>query len=213
MPVRLPRYRFGARWYDTLSAERLVYRAGRLAAIDMLDLRPGDRVLVVGCGTGLDLPCLLDAIGTSGEIIGVDRSQPMLRRAEAKMTRAGWANVQLLLTDATELTGVEGTFDAVLFTYALAVIGDWQQAWDAATSRLRHGGRVSVVDTDLPTAAGRVFSPLARLALWSGGVDRHRHVWRLVEDHATQVQTRVLALGHIHIAVGVLTDSRKNGQA
>lgn len=203
--VRLPRYRFGARFYDTLSAERLVYRSGRLAAIDLIGLRPGDRVLVVGCGTGLDLPYLVNAIGPSGQIVGVDRSPAMLRQAEAKVAAGCWHNVKLLLGDAADLSGVAGPFDAVLFTYALAVIQDWREAWAAGTARLRPGGRVGVVDTDLPTGVGRVLLPLAALALWTGGVDRSRRVWGLVDadaSSATDVHHREFAHGHIHVAVG-----------
>ncbi|NUR25449.1 MAG: methyltransferase domain-containing protein [Catenulispora sp.] len=206
--MNLPRYRFGARFYDTLSAERLVYRAGRVAAIELLGLRAGDRVLVVGCGTGLDLPYLVDAVGPDGQIVGVDASAAMLRRAAAKVRRGGWGNVRLVHTDATELSDVDGLFDAVLFTYSLSVIENWRGAWDAASAQLRAGGKVSVVDTDLPTGAGLLWRPLAALALWTGGVHRRRKVWELVDAHAQTVTSRRLASGHIHVAVGTVGGRR-----
>jgi ubiquinone/menaquinone biosynthesis C-methylase UbiE len=71
----MPRYRWGARVYDLLSMERLGYRPGRRAAIDGLRLRAGDRVLDVGCGTGLNLPYLVSAIGAAGEVVGVDAAE------------------------------------------------------------------------------------------------------------------------------------------
>lgn len=46
--LTIPRYRYGARFYDTLSAERFDYRRGRERAVSLLGLRPGDWVLVVG---------------------------------------------------------------------------------------------------------------------------------------------------------------------
>jgi len=78
---RLPRYRLGARVYDVVSMEQLVYRPGRRAAIEALAPGAGARVLDVGCGTGLNLPLLADAVGPAGEIVGVDASAAMLRQA------------------------------------------------------------------------------------------------------------------------------------
>ncbi len=206
--LSIPRYRWGARFYDTLSGERLVYRPGRRAAIDLLDVQPGQRVLVVGCGTGLDLPYLAAAVGTDGEVVGVDRSAAMLRRAESKVASAGWPQVRLLNADAADLSGVEGGFDAVLFTYSLAVIDDWRAAWNGALHRLCPGGKVAVVDTDLPRGRGLALLPLAALALWMGGVRRSRQVWLLVGAHTVDVRYRRLAHGHIHVAVGTLPVDR-----
>lgn len=192
----------GARLYDVLSAERWVYRAGRIAAIEMLQLRPGDRVLIVGCGTGLDIPPVLEAIGPTGEVVGIDRSAAMLRQAARKAQQAGWRNVTLIRSDATDLTTVTDTFNTVMFTYSLSIIDDWMTAWWAATTRLRNGGKVSVVDTDLPTGRGWLFRPIAAFALWTGHVDRLRRVWDLVPRYADESTSRTLRSGHIHLAVG-----------
>lgn len=78
---RPARYTGGARLYDILSGERPVYRAGRVRGITALHLRPGQQVLDVGCGTGLNFPLLLDGIGSRGAVVGVDASGSMLARA------------------------------------------------------------------------------------------------------------------------------------
>lgn len=203
--VTLPRYRYGARFYDTVSGERLLYRHGRAAAIRLLALQPGARVLVVGCGTGLDLPLLTAAVGARGEVVGIDASAAMLAQARRKVVRAGWRNVRLVDGDAATLPGVHGTFDAVLFTYSLSVIHEWRRAWQAALGRLAPSGRVAVVDTDLPTGLATPLRPLARLALWAGKVDRNRKVWTTVLDGLTDTRYHRLARGHIHVAVGTST--------
>lgn len=83
----LGRYGHGARWYDRLSMERTLYREGRVAMVEHLGLRPGDRVLDVGCGTGLSLPLLVAAVGAQGQVVGVEPSEPMLAQARLRVQR------------------------------------------------------------------------------------------------------------------------------
>jgi demethylmenaquinone methyltransferase/2-methoxy-6-polyprenyl-1,4-benzoquinol methylase len=195
------RYDLIARLYDGISRERL-YRHGRQLAIELLELRPGERVLIVGCGTGLDFPYLQAAVGPAGQIVGLDASAAMLGQARHRAVRSGWSNVQLVQADAARFDNAGARFDAVLFSYSLAVITDWNGAWLAATAALRSGGRVAVVDTDLPHDTGRVARLRARFAIRSGGVHPDRKVWRLAETHTTEVRHRELAHGHIQVSVG-----------
>ncbi|MFF4395200.1 class I SAM-dependent methyltransferase [Streptomyces sp. NPDC001480] len=80
------------------------------AAVADLGLRPGDRVLDAGCGTGRALPPLRAAVGPSGAVIGVDLTPAMLRAAvRAGRDRHG----RLLLADVAALPLRSGAFDAV----------------------------------------------------------------------------------------------------
>lgn len=214
---RPQRYGPGARFYDVLSFERPVYRAARVRGIELLDLKHGDRVLDVGCGTGLNFPLLQDAVGPGGQVVGVDASAAMLARAQLRVERHGWSNVELHHGDAGDLSldpGEAAPFDAALFTYSLSIIGNWRQAYARTVEHLRPGGRVVVVDLSLPVGRWRVLSPLARLACFTGGVDIDRAPWRAVLDSTTDVTHEVLRGGHIHVAAGTaaagdgLPDSR-----
>ena len=98
------RYALGAPVYDVLSGERPVYRVGRLAGIDALRLSPGDTVVDLGCGTGLNFPLLMERIGPGGLLVGVDRSHEMLRVAHRRVVRRGWDNVRLMGADASTLS-------------------------------------------------------------------------------------------------------------
>ncbi len=68
------RYDLIARRYDTVSLERWLYAAPRARALDLLGAHPGDTVLDLGCGTGLNFPRLIAMVGPGGQVIGVDAS-------------------------------------------------------------------------------------------------------------------------------------------
>lgn len=204
----MPRYGFGARFYDVLSGERAVYQAGRVLGISRLGLRAGARALDVGCGTGLNLPLLVDRVGPQGAVVGVDASDAMLAQARARVARQGWRNVEVRRGDAgrlAEVTDGAAPFDAVLFTYSLSIIGEWQAAFDQALALLRPGGRIVVVDLALPRGRWRIFWPLARLACFTGGVDPYRAPWQRLLEMTDDTSHAVLRGGHIHVAAGTRT--------
>ncbi|MEG3632589.1 class I SAM-dependent methyltransferase [Micromonospora palythoicola] len=194
-----------ARLYDLISLEWPVYRAGRAAGVATADLRPGGRVLDVGCGTGLTIPLARAAVGSGGTVVGVDASAQMLGQARSRVERGGWRNVDLVLADAARLPAAlrsGAAFDAVLFMYALSVIGDWRPAWQQAVGLLRPGGRMTVVDLALPAGRWRILSPAAWLACRVGGSDPHRHPWTLLDSGFTDVTHEVMRGGHVHVVSG-----------
>lgn len=194
----LRRYGMGARFYDVLSGERLVYRAGRTAGVELLGLHPGDAIVDLGCGTGLNFAPLLEAAGPDGVIVGIDRSADMLAVARRRITAAGWERrVTLLHADAStvdpaRIAAAVGEVrarpsepaDALFATYALSVIAEREEAWERATAAVKPGGRAAVVDMQPPTGFWRILSPLARLACATGGADIRARPWRLLERDA-----------------------------
>jgi len=111
-------YRRHARSYDA-SAQRTM--ALRRRTIARLGLRPGDVVLDAGCGTGLSFPLLLDAVGTSGRVIGVESSPDMLVLARERAAAAGWRNT-VVIEAALEIAALPCAVDAVLFNYTHDVL-------------------------------------------------------------------------------------------
>lgn len=131
-------YGWNAPIYDLTRWVMLRHRA---AAAEALSLRLGDRVLDVGCGTGLNFRHLRRRVGGDGRIVGVDYSDAMLRRA-ARRRRAGTMLVQ---TEASTMR-FAARFDGVLFAYSLTMIPDWRGAIARAGAHLVEGGRLVVLD-------------------------------------------------------------------
>ncbi len=210
---RIDTYKYGALFYDSISGERLIYRAGRVAGIELLDLRRGDVVLDVGCGTGLNFPLLTDAVGPEGLVVGLDSSRYMLAVAKRHIKRRKFHNVRLLEVDAVGFpadlvnavlkdTGHEAGVDTVFASYTLSVIPKWRAAWSSSLDVLKPGGQVGVVDMQLPTGRASLLSPLARLACWMGDSDIHARPWTAVETGCVDVTTTSVRGGHIVAAVG-----------
>ena len=207
----MSRYTHSAPWYDALSAEP-IYGVGRKHAIPAMQLQEGSRVLDVGCGTGLNFPLLLEAVGESGQVVGVDRSPEMLEVARRKTLRRSPGNVVLVEADAEELSrlAVSGSggpalpFDAVLFTYSLSLMGDWEGAWLRASSLVRPGGRAGIVDMEPPHGWARLLRPAARLACLMAGADINARPWTVLDTTATDVRSWSLRGGHVQVRVGTV---------
>jgi ubiquinone/menaquinone biosynthesis C-methylase UbiE len=200
-------YGRGAVLYDALSGEWPVYRSGRLEGIRLLGLREGDTVLDVGCGTGLNFPMLVDAVGPTGRVIGLDRSSRMLEMAHRRISAHGWSTVEIVRADATDFSASDvGTdhLDAIFATYSLSVIEQWHAAWECMRRVLRRGGRAGIVDLALPSGAAAAFRPLARLACALGSSDADAHPWTMLQETGVDVRELSLRGGHIVVAAATI---------
>jgi precorrin-6B methylase 2 len=94
---------------------------------------PGEVILDVGCGTGLNFKAIRDAIGPSGRLIGVELSPRMLDVARARIERHGWANVEVVEADVAE-ADIPTTADAAL----LCAVHDVMRSPSALANVLDH---------------------------------------------------------------------------
>lgn len=111
-------YAFLSPVYDILFNR--IFHPGRVAAINLLEIKPGDRVLEVGVGTGLNLPLY----PRDCSITGIDISVEMLHKARGRVRELGLPNVTLGLMDASNLEFPGDTFDHVLATYVISAVPD-----------------------------------------------------------------------------------------
>jgi ubiquinone/menaquinone biosynthesis C-methylase UbiE len=141
-----------ARLYDLLATAPGV-TAWRRRAVDALDLKPGDTVVEMGCGTGANLPYLRQAVGPEGTVVGLDLAPGVLARARDRIVDRGWRNVHVALADATR-PPVGGPVDAVLGTFVVGMFAD--PATAVADWLDRCTGRVALLNfqrSDAPLAA------------------------------------------------------------
>jgi phosphatidylethanolamine/phosphatidyl-N-methylethanolamine N-methyltransferase len=110
-------YRRYARIYDAVFGP--VLQPGRKAVLDALKLKPGDRVLEVGVGTGLSLPLYPRSV----RITGIDVSGEMLEKARARVASRRLENVEALLEmDAESMSFPDASFDKVVAMYVVSVV-------------------------------------------------------------------------------------------
>lgn len=139
------RYGLYAPVYD-LVARRL--DRGRRRSIELLDLRPGERVVIPGCGTGLDFERLPKGL----RVTAGDLSPAMVRKAQARAAALG-LDADVHVMDAHSLDFPDGSFDVALLHLVLAVVPDPEAAIREVTRVLRPGGRVGVFDKFLADEA------------------------------------------------------------
>lgn len=199
-------YRAAARGYDR-SVVRWTERYRRWA-VDRLWLAPGDVVVDVGCGTGINLPRLAERVGPEGQVVGVDLSPEMLAIAAARVEELGLRNV-VLTEAAIEHAEFPGGLNAALFSLTHDVLQS-KPAVENVFAHLRRGARVA--------AFGAKWT-----ARWNVPVNLYvRHIsrkyvttfdgfeapWRNLAEHLDSLMVDEVALGGAYVASGVA-----NGQA
>ncbi len=147
----------------------------RRKTIELLDLKPGDRLFIPGVGTGLDLPFVPSETLTTA----VDPSPMMLRQALSKYD----SPVGFLIMDVQILAFPSGLFDAVLINLILSVVPDGAIAMEEIWRVLKPGGRVVIFDKFLPES-----SSLSSVRLLLGklirqiGTDPNRRLSTIIQE-------------------------------
>jgi len=142
--LAIARYRAHAPGYDASAVRTMPLRRRTVAK---LELRPGETVLDVACGTGLSFPLLREGVGETGRIVGVELSPDMLALARERCVREGWRNVTLI-ESAMETADLQGPVDAILFNFTHDVLRS-PAALERILAAARPGTRVAVAGMKL----------------------------------------------------------------
>ena len=157
-----------ARWapvYDLVFGA--VFERGRRASIEAAE-RIGGRILDVGVGTGISLP----DYSRSNRIVGVDYSEPMLRKARERVIEHKLDNVECVaVMDAKHLGFPDASFDAIVAQYVITAVPEPEATLDEFARVLKPGGEIILVnhigaETGLRRAFEQWFSPVARRLGW-----------------------------------------------
>ncbi len=127
---------------------------------------PGETVLDIGCGAGMDLLVAARRTGPGGRAIGIDMTESMRDRARASAAAAGLANVEVHAADATALPLPDASVDAVISNGVLNLVPEKERAFAEIRRVLRPGGRLQlgdiVLDAELDENIRR------NIDLWTG---------------------------------------------
>jgi phosphatidylethanolamine/phosphatidyl-N-methylethanolamine N-methyltransferase len=126
--------------YDLIFGPTL--HPGRLVAIERMGIRPGDRILEVGVGTGINT----SLYPSRCHVTGVDLSSSMLEKARERVAREGLRHVRLLEMDAQRLTFADDSFDIVYAPYLVSVVPDPVQVVREMRRVCRPGGKIIVLN-------------------------------------------------------------------
>ena len=205
-------YRKKAKHYDITSrlypAPGYPQRAQRIQAVRALGLRPGDTVVDLACGTGLNFRLLEKVVGPRGRIVGVDLTDAMLARAQDRIATNGWSNVSLVQADAAGFDFPAGV-DAILSTYALTQVPECAEVIAHGAKALSGGGRWAVLDLKVPgntpgwvaQAGTAIVRPFASIDEWT-----RRRPWEVIrvamEEELADFSWTELTFGTAFLAAG-----------
>lgn len=174
-----------SRVYDIFSPKAYYHKA-RNYAVKELGLQPGQTVLNVPCGTGQNFEYFQEYLQTTGLILGVDISTGMLEKAETKVQKNDWKNIQLIKQDVRKLdqswlkahseNGPPIAIDTILCDLGLSGFPDWQQVIDNFLSLLRPGGKIVIMDWYMERRTLR-----GAFVEWIGKGEVTRPIWQFLK--------------------------------
>lgn len=153
-------------WLDEIPDGSVASFAGTGCPFNLGELAPGERVVDIGCGAGLDSLIAANMVGSRGSVIGVDMTPAMLARARAGAADMGAANVEFREGLAESLPVPDGWADVVISNGVLNLFPDKLAGLQEMGRVLKRDGRLQIADIlvqkAVPTKAK------SDIALWKG---------------------------------------------
>ena len=153
-------------WLEGIPESSIESFAGTGNPFSLGELRPGERVVDVGCGAGIDSLIAAKKVGSEGRVIGVDMTPSMLQKARQAAKKVGLANVAFREGYAEELPVEDGWADVVISNGVLNLMPDKAAALEEMTRVLKPGGRLQIGDILVQKAVPE--SAKRKIDLWTG---------------------------------------------
>jgi arsenite methyltransferase len=153
-------------WLEGIPESSIESFAGTGNPFSLGEIRPGERVVDVGCGAGIDSLIAAKKVGPDGRVIGVDMSPSMLKKARFAAHEAELNNVEFRVGYAESLPIDECWADVVISNGVLNLMPDKDTALQEMSRVLKPGGRLQIgdilVQKTVPESAKR------KIDLWTG---------------------------------------------
>jgi len=160
------------------------------APLRFLDLAPGETVLDLGSGAGIDCLIASRQVGPGGRVVGIDMTPEMLARAREAAERAGASNVEYRHGRLEALPVDDGSVDAVTSNCVINLVPDKSAVFREVARVLRPGGRMVisdiVLDRDLPVPLAE--SVLAWVGCVAGAMRREAYLGMIAQAGLSDVE-------------------------
>lgn len=178
---------------DGVPAEAIESFAGVGYFVDLADLRPGEHVMDLGSGSGMDTFIAATLVGSSGRVVGVDFTLEQLAKARRLATAAGLRQVEFREGRIETLSAHDDrSFDCVISNGVINLSPDKDRVFAEAARVLRPGGRLAIAD--IVTDRQLTESIVGNADLWAsciGGAAQQDTYRQAIEDAGLRVeQTR-----------------------
>jgi ubiquinone/menaquinone biosynthesis C-methylase UbiE len=160
----------------------------RTGMIDLLGLKPGMRVLEIGCGTGKDSVIIARSLSDVGQIFLLEMSRNMLEVCRAKLTDCRGVQIEFLLGNASYLPFPNEYFDAVFHFGGLNTFSEKKRALDEMTRVARIGAKVVVGDESVPPWLRE--KPIGKILINANPLYKHQLPLEDLPECARNVQVR-----------------------
>ncbi len=153
-------------WLEGLPEGSIASFAGTGNPFCIGQLQPGERVIDVGCGAGIDSLIAAKMVGPSGQVIGVDMTEAMLEMARKSVSEAGSGNVEFREGLAESLPVPDGWADVVISNGVLNLVPDKLAALQEMARVLKPTGRLQIGDILVQQAVPE--DAKQQIDLWTG---------------------------------------------
>jgi SAM-dependent methyltransferase len=186
----------------------------RQKAVELLNLKSGDSVLDIGCGSGGSFPYLVSAVSASGEVVGVEISPESTISAERRIAKNQWKNVRVIEAAAQDV-GLAGRYDALLM-FAAADVYASEEALENISGHLKDNARVAAFGAKLSSHRfGRIFNPVLQMLFglsFSTTPKPEYEPWQILAKYVAKLDVKEYFFGLMFLASGSLVTTKEQAK-
>ena len=179
----------------------------RQKAVNLLDLKSGDRVLDAGCGSGGSFPYLRQSVGPSGEVVGVEISPRTTTNTRKRIAKNKWENIHVIEADARKVS-LSGKFDGLLMFAAPDVFAS-EEALSNIFPYLKENARVAIFGAKISNRRfGWLLNGLLRMASarlsFTSTPKVESEPWTILQTRLVKISIEEYFFGWMFIASGIV---------